>query len=136
MLFLLACAPARLPPATSAPAHWQNVSLKTVRWTKSGAAPRSSAALIKHTPESVEAKAPRSYQNSLPRQTHLSAVNPMKSLGSPANANEALAQQTATSEVLEVISGSPDDVQQYLRPCCRKRFASAMPRLETSSAGR
>ena len=49
--------------------------------------------------------------------------------------NEALEQQTATSEVLRVIQALPAIFSQYLPPCWRMRCASATPNLEISSDG-
>ena len=43
---------------------------------------------------------------------------------------QSLQQQTATSEVLQVISSPPATFSRCSQPCWRTRLASAMPRLE------
>jgi hypothetical protein len=48
---------------------------------------------------------------------------------------ESLQQQTATSEVLQVISTLPAIFSRSLKPCWRKRYASATPCLAASTAG-
>ena len=49
--------------------------------------------------------------------------------------SESLEQQTATSEVLQVISALRAIFSRYLRPCSRKPSASATPSLEISFVG-
>jgi hypothetical protein len=49
---------------------------------------------------------------------------------------QSLEQQTATSEVLGVISSSPTIFSRYFKPCCRTLCGYAMPRRAISIAGK
>ena len=48
-----------------------------------------------------------------------------------ADLTESLEQQTATSEVLNVISSSPANWSRYFRPCWKTQHASARPKFGT-----